>query len=217
MALVQAHQNGAGPGRRLGVSNRPGGCEQPPLARIAVGQRHTQPLRVLRLRGAVGVGAHGDGGGAQLPEHSRPERPDTAADVGQRLERLHHRDIVCVVDDRRRGVGDERQPGGIGPHAVELGEVGHHAPADLSRGERSPRGGVPVCQGREIGQCRGRLVALEVGGRNRQDGVHVQAGAGAGPGRRREFLRGLRRRGESQVQADLPPRRHLRHRRQMRL
>ena len=183
----------ARPRRLGGVAERPRRAEQSVLARI--GRRHGEPdgLRIGGGRRSCRIDAHADARRADAVGAAAGMRPRRRKNVGQRLDRLHHRPVVRRMHDCAGGVSDEI---GFGRRriAVEFREAGEDAAADRGVGKCAPR------RGNEIGRCCGirgsavRGTHLQVIGAARNHGVDGKAGCGDGFRQVAELSVGIARR-----------------------
>ncbi len=153
-------------GRHVGdVAELPGGAEQAALARVHAGERDPAVLRIAGRRGAVGIVAGAERAGPDPIGLAAGEGAGAGDHMGQRFQRLHHRDVVGGMHDRAGGVDHEIQQLGRRPLAVQLGEIREHAAAERLAGEGGARravdlgglgAGRPDAAGQGAFQIRGR-------------------------------------------------------------
>ena len=126
------------------VAQRPRRAEQPPLARVHVGEAHPAIARIGGDAGAIGIVAAGNGARSNVIRLAGDHRLGRLDHIGQRLERLHHRNVIGGVNDRASRVSHEVEEPGGWRLAVQLGEIREHAAAELHAGKCRARGSVDI-------------------------------------------------------------------------
>ena len=159
----------------------PGGGEAALLARVVGRHRDALEVGVGRGGAAVGVGAHRDRDEPEVERTVAGERAGAGEDGGECLEGLADGAIVGGMDDCRGAEGREVDRRRVGRAAVELGEVGEDATADLGAGKSG------AGRGEEVGRAgRGPgalgLMAGEIAAGEGDDAARAEPLGGAAGG-----------------------------------